>query len=80
MGHIAHTNELISLSRVEKCKHQIGGGPNPLSSKKKKNCGHAKANLVSEKSRCRTAMMAVKPQEPGAGNGKDYVSKAKSLK
>ncbi|CAL5323656.1 unnamed protein product [Camellia sinensis] len=25
-------------------------------------------------------MMAVKPQEPGAGNGKDHVSKAKSCK
>ncbi|XP_028104609.1 rRNA-processing protein UTP23 homolog isoform X4 [Camellia sinensis] len=61
-------------------KRKKAKGPNPLSSKKKKNCGHAKANLVSEKSRCRTAMMAVKPQEPGAGNGKDYVSKAKSLK
>ncbi|KAI8019876.1 hypothetical protein LOK49_LG04G03780 [Camellia lanceoleosa] len=30
--------------------------------------------------RYRTAMMAVKPQEPGAGNGKDHVSKEKSLK
>ncbi|CAL5376850.1 unnamed protein product [Camellia sinensis] len=28
---------------------RIKEGPNPLSCKKKKNCGHAKANLVSEK-------------------------------
>ncbi|CAL5412897.1 hypothetical protein CsSME_00029578 [Camellia sinensis var. sinensis] len=30
-------------------KRKKAKGPNPLSSKKKKNCGHAKANLVSEK-------------------------------
>ncbi|CAL5400721.1 unnamed protein product [Camellia sinensis] len=53
-------------------------GPNPPSCKKKKNCGHAKANLVSEKD-ARQLMMVVKPQEPGAGNGKDHVSKAQSL-